>query len=62
MTREQIKRATAEIVETLPEQATWDDLMYRVYVRQRIEAGLADSASDKVFTVEEAAAHFRRRP
>ena len=27
---------------TMPDNATWDDLMYQVYVRQKIEAGLAD--------------------
>ena len=26
----------------MPENASWDDLMYRVYVRQKVEAGLAD--------------------
>ncbi len=62
MTREQLRRATCEIVDALPEEATWDDLMYRVYARQRIEEGLADSAADRVFTVEETTAHFRHRP
>jgi hypothetical protein len=31
-----------KLVRTMPENATWDDLMYRVYVRQKIEAGLSD--------------------
>jgi predicted transcriptional regulator len=61
MTREQIRQATAQIVDALPDEATWDDLMYRVYARQRIEEGLADSTADRVFTVEEARAHFRSR-
>ena len=26
----------------LPESASWDDLMYEILVRQKIEAGMAD--------------------
>lgn len=35
-----VKRAAGSIVDDLPEQATWDDLMYALYVRQKIEAGI----------------------
>lgn len=31
-----------KLVRQLPRNASWDDLMYRVYVRQKIEAGLND--------------------
>jgi hypothetical protein len=61
MTREQMQRATSEIVETLPSEPTWDDLMYGVYVRQKIDEGLADSAAGRVFTPEEVRAHFAQR-
>ncbi|MCB1738759.1 MAG: hypothetical protein KDK91_00190 [Gammaproteobacteria bacterium] len=37
-----VKDAARAIVERLPEQATWDDLMYELYVKQKIEQGLAD--------------------
>ena len=39
-------------MENLPEDVTWDDLMYQIYVRQTIEAGLADSEADRVTEVE----------
>jgi hypothetical protein len=29
-------------VRQLPNSASWDDLMYEILVRQKIEAGLAD--------------------
>ncbi len=35
-----VKDAARAIVDKLPEQATWDDLMYELYVKQKIEAGL----------------------
>jgi len=34
-----------KLVRRLPRNASWDDLMYRVYVRQKIEAGLSDLKS-----------------
>ena len=38
-----IKEEARRLVEQLPDEATWDDLMREIYVRQVIEAGLADS-------------------
>jgi len=37
----------------LPDDATWDDLMYRVYVRQKIEDGLSDVEAGRVVSREE---------
>ncbi len=34
------KQAAREIIERLSDQASWDDIMYELYVRQKIEAGL----------------------
>lgn len=48
-----IKEQARQLVEALPDNSTWDDLMYRIYVRQAIEAGLADSDADRVVDVEE---------
>ncbi len=31
-----IKEEAAQLVEQLPEHATWDDLMYRIYVHQKL--------------------------
>lgn len=36
-------KAQAEImIHDLPDSASWDDLMYQIYVRQKIDSGLAD--------------------
>jgi hypothetical protein len=37
-----IKKEAALLVSQLPESASWDDLMYEILVRQKIEAGLVD--------------------
>lgn len=37
-----IKKAAARLVRQLPESASWDDLMYEILVRQKIESGQTD--------------------
>jgi hypothetical protein len=53
-----IKQEAHRLIEQLPETATWDDLMYEIYVRQTIEAGLADSEASHTLDVKEVRAKF----
>lgn len=39
-TIQSVKEMARELIEHLPDTATFDDLMYEFYVRQKIEAGL----------------------
>ena len=48
------KEATAEILKELPDDATYDDIMYRLYVRRKIERGLKDLEEGRVVSQEEA--------
>ena len=41
------KQAAKELIEHLPDQATWDDIMYELYVKQKIDAGLHDVAEGR---------------
>lgn len=43
-----IKREAQRLVEQLPEHASWDDLMYAIYVRQGVEQGIADADAGRV--------------
>ena len=56
-----IKPAARQLVESLPDSATWDDLAYQVYVRQAIEAGLADADAGRLVSDEDALARIRAR-
>ena len=47
-----IKEAAYRLVEQLPDDATWDDLMRKAYEQQAIESGLADSEAGRVTDVE----------
>ena len=40
------------------EDATWDDLMYKIYVQQAIEAGLKDSDVGRTMSVGDVRAKF----
>ena len=53
-----IKEQAKRLIEILPEDMTWDDLMHEIYVRQSIEAGLADSEAGRVRDVAEVRARF----
>lgn len=52
MSTENVKNEARRLVESLPEDVTWDDLMHQIYVRQSIEAGLADSKAGKTVDVK----------
>jgi hypothetical protein len=47
-----IKKDAHELIDRLPDSATWDDVIYQAYVRREIEAGLADSAAGRVMPAE----------
>lgn len=46
--RRSVKSQAMRLVRELPEPSSWDDLMYRIYVRQKIDAGLADLRAGRV--------------
>jgi predicted transcriptional regulator len=48
-----VKEMAREVIEHLSDTATFDDLMYEFYVRQKIEAGLKDAAEGRVLSHEE---------
>jgi len=56
-----VKEAARTIVDNLPEQATWDDLMYELYVKQKIEAGLKAADNGQTVPHEEVKARLIKR-
>ncbi|NES18089.1 MAG: hypothetical protein F6K41_03980 [Symploca sp. SIO3E6] len=53
-----VKQEARRILEELAEDATWDDLMYKIYVRQAIESGLKDSNAERTLDIEQVRAKF----
>ncbi|MBR8841041.1 MAG: hypothetical protein DSM106950_45585 [Stigonema ocellatum SAG 48.90 = DSM 106950] len=58
MSNHNIKEEARKLIDKLPDNSTWDDLMYEIYVRQVVEAGLADSNAGKVISLGEVRAKF----
>ena len=58
MSVQNVKEEARKLVENLPDDVTWDDLICQIYVRQTIEAGLADSDADRVTEVEKVREEF----
>lgn len=58
MQTENIKQEAYRILEKLPQKATWDDLMYQIYVRQTIEEGIKDSDEGRTVDVKEVRKKF----
>jgi predicted transcriptional regulator len=47
-----VKAKARELIEQLPDNATWDDVAYEVAVRRSIERGLADLDAGRTYTSE----------
>jgi len=45
-----VKQSLKSIVDSMPENSTWDDVMYEIYVRQKIDKGFEDIKKGKVLS------------
>jgi predicted transcriptional regulator len=54
------KKQALELIKKLPEKASWDDIMYEIYVRKKIEAGIKAADEGRVVPHEEVKKRFLR--
>jgi len=47
-----VKEEAKRLIETLPEHATWDDIMYEFYVKKKLEKALEEAAAGDVVSHE----------
>lgn len=59
MEKADLKKELEGLLKDLPEDADWDDLMYKIYVRQSIEQGLKDSEEGQVISHEKIKQKYR---
>ena len=55
-----VKEEFRRMIESLPDNATWEDVQYSIHVRERIERGRGEAADGKI--LEEDAAERRMKP
>ena len=48
------KQAAAQIINQVSDQASWDDIMYEFYVKQKIEKGLKAVEEGRTISHEDA--------
>lgn len=53
-----VKQQAHELIDKLPDDATWRDVVYEMVVRREIELGLADSAANRTTPAEEVLKEF----
>ena len=53
-----IKEEALQLVERLPPDATWEDLQYAIFIRQKIAAGLKDVSEGRTVSQAEARRQF----
>ena len=58
METQNLKQEALNLIKELPDDATWDDLIYKINVRQAIEAGLEDSKVGRTIDVKEVRKKF----
>ncbi len=52
------KEQAHKLIDRMPANATWDDLMHEIYVREAIERGLADSMAGRTKDVKDVRAKY----
>jgi hypothetical protein len=56
-----IKQRAHELIEALPDDATWQDLLYALELRADVEAGLADAKAGRVADTDDLRREYRLR-
>jgi predicted transcriptional regulator len=54
-----VKEQARMLVEALPEESTWEDLMQEIYVHESIQRGLEDGRAGRTRTSEEIRSRFQ---
>lgn len=47
-----IKDTAIEVIKTLADDAGWEDIMYSLYVRQKVQVGIRDFSEGRVVSHE----------
>ena len=55
------KEEAHALIERMPPEATWDDLMREIYLRETIKRGLADSKAGRTKDVRDVRAKYGLR-
>ncbi|MEW6273893.1 MAG: hypothetical protein AB1556_02090 [Bacillota bacterium] len=53
-----VKKEALKLISELPEQVSWDDIIYKLYVRKKIATGIKAAEEGRVISQEEVKKRF----
>ena len=56
-----VKKEAKKILNNLPDEASWDDLMYEMYIRKKIDEGIKAADEGKILSHEEVKKRFSHK-
>jgi predicted transcriptional regulator len=56
-----IREEAQKAIQTLPDEASWDDVMYEIYVRKKIDTGIKAAEAGKLIPHEQVKKRFLRK-
>ena len=57
-TAETVKEKAHQLLDKLPDNATWDDVVYELAIRRSIERGLSDAEAGRLTDVKDVRREF----
>jgi hypothetical protein len=57
-----VREGLRRLADELPEGATWEDVIYEVYVLLKIDRGIADMEAGRTYSMEEIKREFGLHP
>ena len=60
MEKAKLKKEVELLIEDLPNETNWNDLMYKIYVRQSIEQGLKDVEEGRIISHDDIKKKFQQ--
>jgi predicted transcriptional regulator len=57
----QVKEEAKKLLDKLPDEISWDDIMYEMYVRNKIDRGIQAADEGKLISHEEVKKRFSQK-
>ncbi len=55
------KQEALRLIDSLPEETTWEEILYKMYIMKKVEAGIKAADEGRVVSHEEVKARFLRK-
>ena len=56
-----VREEAKKLIDNLPDEASWDDVMYEIYVRKKIDEGIKAANEGKLISHEDVKKRFLKK-